>query len=300
MSERTLVVGTFTRSLVLEVARTTGRLDDLGWLVREESVISSPAQFSALDAGNLDLAFTSPDNALLYTGFTDNPLGARLPLVITAALDRGLGLSLWARPGISLPQARTLAVDVPVSGFALAAFALLELRGCPPGSLEVVCLGATPRRRDALIAGRCDVTILGAGNELQAEAAGCMRLASVGALGPYLGAVACRLPTLAPERAAAADRLVSALVDTAAEICAGAYDAPALTAAGRVLGLDEALARRHLAVLRSAAEGLSPDGRLHRTDLDTLVSLRERAGQDAAALERAADLLITTASGRAS
>jgi ABC-type nitrate/sulfonate/bicarbonate transport system substrate-binding protein len=291
-------LGVFTPSVILDVARHTGRLDAAGVVVQEHAVSSSPAQFEALESGTLDLAVTSPDNVLLYAGFADNPRGHRLPLTITAALDRGLGLSLWTRPGIALSEARVLGVDVPVSGFALAARALLARLGVDPEALKTVSLGSTPRRREALSAGNCDVTILGAGNELRAEEEGCHRVASVGELGDYLGAVTCRLATASPDRARAADAVANALVETGTAIAAGRHDGLVVEAAKRLLGLSPASARRHLEVLRSPHTGVVAGGRLDRSTIETLARLRRRR-HDEATLAAAVDLLIATASGRA-
>ena len=55
-----LVVGSFTPSVVLEVARTTGRLEAAGLAVREVPVASSPGQFRSLLDGEIDVdAFLS-------------------------------------------------------------------------------------------------------------------------------------------------------------------------------------------------------------------------------------------------
>ena len=292
-------LGTFTPSVVLDVARELGRVDSAGLDVREHAVASSPAQFDSLARGDLDLAVTSPDNVLLYAGFDSHPLGRRLPLTITAALDRGLGLSLWVRPGLDdVRHARVLAVDVPVSGFALAARALLRRHGVDPDRLDIVSLGSTPKRRAALAAGECDVTILGSGNELRAEEQGCRLIAAVGELGDYLGAVTCRLSDLDVDRARAADALAGILVTTGGEIARGAHGGIVVAAAERLLGLSSASARRHLEVLRSAETGIVSDGRLHRPALETLARLRA-ARHDPAELAAAIDLLLASATGAA-
>ena len=127
-----LHVGTFTRSVVLEVARNDGSLAEAGLEVRESSVASSPAQFASLESREYDLAFTSPDNVLAYRFIADNPLGRHLRVQMLAALDRGLGLSLWLSPIVSSldgVRGSTLGVDVATSGFAFVGYELLARAG---------------------------------------------------------------------------------------------------------------------------------------------------------------------------
>ncbi|WP_207361262.1 ABC transporter substrate-binding protein [Mycolicibacterium sp. S2-37] len=240
-------------------------------------VPSSPAQFSSLRDGEYDAVFTSPDNVLAYRFLPLNPLAELLDVEIVAGLDRGLGLCLGARPGLTdvaeLSGGR-FGVDVATSGFAFVGYALLEELGLSRSAVEIVALGSTPKRARALYTGGCDATVLNAGNELVAEARGCGLLADVTRLGPYLGTVVARLRK-APG-AAAVGRLVTALVETARDITAGELDAEATESAARLLSLDAAGAAKHLAVLRDPARGLIDDGSVDASALRTLVDLRRR------------------------
>ena len=185
-----ITLGTFTPSVLLEVARTTGRLTEAGLDVREVAVPSSPAQFASLRDGEFDAVFTSPDNVLAYRFLSANPLGELLDVELVAGLDRGLGLCLGARPGVTAPadlRGGRLGVDVPNSGFAFVAYALLEELGVTRDDVEIVALGSTPKRAAALHTGGCDVTVLNAGNELTARTLGCALLTDVTRLGPYIG-----------------------------------------------------------------------------------------------------------------
>ncbi|MGH3358629.1 MAG: hypothetical protein ACRDO7_07480, partial [Nocardioidaceae bacterium] len=87
-----LVVGAFTPSVLLAVARSTGRLRASGLDVTEVLVDSSPAQFRALMSGELDAALTSPDNVLAYRFDPHNPLRTTTDARIVGAVDRGMGL----------------------------------------------------------------------------------------------------------------------------------------------------------------------------------------------------------------
>ncbi|WP_123023513.1 ABC transporter substrate-binding protein [Mycolicibacterium stellerae] len=272
-----LKLGVFSPSVLLDVARQTGRLAAAGLDVRDVAVPSSPAQFRSLHDGEYDAVFTSPDNVLAYRFLPANPLGQLFDVEIVAGVDRGLGLCLGARPGVTAPAELSggrFGVDVPTSGFAFVGYALLEELGLSHSALEIVALGSTPKRVAALHTGGCDATVLNAGNELVAQMRGCALLADVTRLGPYLGTVIARLRE-APG-AAVVDRLVNALADTARSIVAGDLDAEATGSAARLLSLDDAGAAKHVAVLRDPARGLIGDGSVDAAALRTLVDLRGR------------------------
>jgi ABC-type nitrate/sulfonate/bicarbonate transport system substrate-binding protein len=271
-----IVVGSFTPSVLLDLARSTGRLDTHALEVTEVPVASSPAQFRSLLAGEIAVALTSPDNVLAYRYHPGNPLEELLDVQLVAAVDRGLGLGLYAAPGRSAADLRgaRVGVDVPTSGFALALYALAESLGVTREEYELVTLGSTPRRLEGLLAGDCDATMLNAGNELVAEAAGCVRLAGVtDVAAPYLGTV---LAVAGRAHADQALRLADALRETAAAIVAGELDDEAADAAARRLDLDASLARQYVERLRDPDQGLVPDGVVDAASLRTLVALRQR------------------------
>ena len=152
MTRGRLRIGTFTPSLLIDVARSTGRLDRAALDVAERPVPSSPAQFRSLESGEFDVVMTSPDNVLAYRFLTANPLGYNLPVEILAGIDRGLGLSLWLAPSVADVagvRGGVVGVDVPESGFAFVAFALLERAGLNRADYLVESLGSTPRRAAA-------------------------------------------------------------------------------------------------------------------------------------------------------
>lgn len=267
-------VGTFTPPIVLDLAASSGLLHAAGLEVTETPVASSPAQFRSLADGDLQVALTSPDNVLAYRFNPRNPLGELLDARIVSAVDRALGLGLYGRPGLTADGLRgaRVGVDVPHSGFALALYALAERLGVGRDEYELVALGSTPKRLEALLAGDCDATMLNAGNELLAEAVGCVRLAGMtDHYAPYLGTV---VAVVGERHLETARLLARALTETGAEILAGSLDAEAVESARRRLGLDAALARRYVDRLRSRDEGLVAGGVVDRDSLETLVALR--------------------------
>lgn len=270
-----LVVGSFTPSVVLAVAARTGAFEAAGLAVEEQAVASSPAQFRSLLDGALAVALTSPDNVIAYRFSPSNPLGATADVAIVGAVDRGMGLGLYGRPGLDEGSLRgaVVGVDVPTSGFALALYALAESLGVRRDEYELVALGSTPRRLEALFEGRCDFTMLNAGNELLAEAAGCSRLTSVAEVcAPYLGTV---VAVAGRDRLHEARLFSEALRTAAAGILDGTHADLAAEEAARALGLDGRLAERYVERLRSPDEGLLADSVVDTRALETLVRLRQ-------------------------
>lgn len=271
-----LVVGAFTPSVLLAVARRAGHLDAQGLRVRETAVASSPAQFRSLLAGEIDVALTSPDNVVAYRFSPGNPLGATADVRILSTVDRGMGLALYGRPGLTAPQLRgaRVGVDVPTSGFALAMYALAESLGVSREEYDLVTLGSTPKRLRALLDGECDATMLNAGNELVAEAAGFLPLARVSDVcAPYVGTVV----SVAGDRLVEpGHRLAAALHTTATGIVDGSLEGTAVEEARNVLDLSDELARRYVARLRSGSDGLIPEAAPDLAGLHTVVDLRRR------------------------
>jgi ABC-type nitrate/sulfonate/bicarbonate transport system substrate-binding protein len=279
MSDDQLRIGTFTKSLLIEIAKSTGKFKRAGLDVRESAVISSPAQFQSLEAGDLDLVITSPDNALAYHFLKENPLRRNLAVRVLAAIDRGLGLSLCLAPGAENVEAlrgRTLAVDVPKSGFAFVAYGLLDQAGLHPGDYDIESLGSTPRRAAALMADRCMATVLNAGNELRAEGAGCRIVSRVTSLGPYLGTVLAALEVGDNDKGDLHLRFADVLLETSNEINSGVLESMVIESSMSLLDLSEDQARVHYALLRDPAQGLVLDGIVDHESISTLIGLRQK------------------------
>lgn len=284
-----LTLGVFTRPVLLDVARRTGAIASAGLEVHEHPVSSSPDQFRRAQVGELDAMLTNPDNTLAYRFDPANPLGATMPVRILAGIDRGLGLTLYARDhGSATRQRPRLGVDATTSGFALLAYALLPALGLSRESVELVALGSTPRRAAALVAGDCDLTILNAGNEFVAELAGCAAVGSVTDVGPYIGTVLAIVDPAsrdasdgadrlgADERADAVAALRAVLLDTMEGIVSGDLAPEATASASAILELSADQAARHVAILRDERHGLIPTGAVDAASMETIIALRER------------------------
>ena len=264
-------VGTFTRSILIEIAKTTGYLTDLGIEVTEIPVPSSPTQFQMLERGEIDLAVTSPDNVLAYRYLELNPLGRKLDVRILGAIDRGLGLSLCYAPNFSsLPL--SFGVDVPTSGFAFVGYELLARHGNPYGSYEVLSIGSTPKRAVALIDGAISSTVLNAGNEINALSQGASKVGDVSEIGPYIGTV---FSTLGKPTSAVLV-LVQIMNRVTKEILSGRHAELVIAIAMNNLGLTKLLAADHLMMMRNPNHGLIADGVLDLPSLQTVIDLRQR------------------------
>lgn len=272
-----LTIGTFTPSFLIEIARRDGRFSQAGLEINEEPVTSSPQQFRSLADGAYDVIFTNPDNIVAYEFLSDNPLHERLSLRVLAGIDRGLGLGLFRGPLVHDPvHTGRLGVDVATSGFAFVAYEILARRGVSMEEMTIETLGATPRRVDALVQGGCDYTILNAGNDLRAAAQGCVQVAPVTEVGPYLGTVLAALRRGDREARDAQDRFRDVLSETVASVLTGARDAEVIAAVQPLLGLTDEDARRHLSTIHDRSTGLVPDVVVDRASMSTIVSLRQR------------------------
>ncbi|MCE7007259.1 hypothetical protein LWC34_31215 [Kibdelosporangium philippinense] len=277
---RTVRVGTFSPSVLVEVAAETGALRHAELDVLEIPATSSPAQFAALMDGELDAVLTNPDNVVAYRCLPNNPLSRTADVRILAAIDGGLGLSLFGQAGCAGPKqlrGGVLSVDAPTTGFAFIAYDLLDRLGLRKGDdYTIEAMGSTPRRTEALLGARCHMTILNAGNDLRAEAEGAVRLSSVTGIGPYVGTVlAARGETIERDGDMLA-RLIETLLQTATDLVAGKHADLALAATERRCGLDRATAERYLKTLTDPAEGLIPDGWMSPDALSTVIDLRNR------------------------
>ena len=282
----TIRLGTFSPSVLLEVATVTGALAAAGLTVAETPARTSAQQFTDLFDGQLDAVFTNPDNVLAYRCVPTNPLGRTGDVRILGAVDRGLGLALFTGArSLAGVRGGTFGVDVPGSGFAFIGYELLARAGLLRDvDYRVEALGATPRRARALLDGTIDATILNAGNDLLASDNGARRAASVTAIGPYVGTVLAATGDTLDLHGDQIRTLLDVVSTTARDIVAGRHAELTLAAVERRLGLTGATAARHLETLADPHQGLVTDARLTRADLSTVIDLRNRHAPGATAL----------------
>lgn len=270
-----LRIGQFSESPVLAIAEALGLGERYGLEWTTQRVPSSPAQFKSLVSNEIDIAITSPDNVLLYTSTTDNPLGQKLNLRLLRAIDRGLGLALYTRTGLDLPALRgeKLGVDVPNSGFAFLLFALAGRLGLSRENYEVSSVGATPKRLDALVSGEISATILNAETALKAERQGLQRRATSHDVSPnYLGTV---LVEAAPGNDDVSARFVAMWSEAVDYILSAEPEELERLLAPVFPSLAEP---SYVSLLQSSTFGLLRDPVVSEMQLTTLLEIREEVG----------------------
>ncbi|MEK9663331.1 MAG: hypothetical protein VW082_01800 [Candidatus Nanopelagicales bacterium] len=270
----TLHIGQFSRSPVLAAARALNWDTDMDLHLEVGPVPSSPAQFESLRSGAIDVALTSPDNVLLYSGTAKNPLGEQLPVRIHRAIDGGLGLALMSRPDLTTPEAlgaAPVAVDVLPSGFAILLKELLRQLGLRIEDLDFVEEGATPRRAERLIDGAIGCTILNAESRVRATHQGMRVWATSMDVSPiYPGTVLATLadgPDVMP-LLDLWDRTTEWLLDTDISEVSTVLES-------QIPGLGD---RDYLALLRDPDVGLARNRAVTADQLRVLADLRRSSG----------------------
>jgi ABC-type nitrate/sulfonate/bicarbonate transport system substrate-binding protein len=289
----TIRLGFFSTSVVSRWAQEHGTFADHGLVVEELPVTSSPQQFSSLLAGEYDVVLTSPDNVATYVLNEQNPLGRRLDLLLLRAVDGGSRLSLVADAAIGRLEdvaGKRFGVDVPTSGFAYVAYALLRTVGLEPHrDYAVVTAGATPRRRQLLADGEFDVTLLNAGHEARAVRDGARVLGEVSdVVTPYLGSV---LATVAGGRTDAVERFLAAWTAAEREILDPAAAEDVLALLQREPDTDRGVAEALYGSVLDPVHGLCVGGGIDPAALENVLRLRAASGGferdlDIAALSR--------------
>ncbi len=148
------------------VAQEKGFFQRHGVAVAVSPTPSSAAQFTALMAGQVDLASTAIDNVIAYAeGQGEAPAshsGSPPGIIAIAGINNGF-LRLVTAPEVRSfadLRGRELSVDALTTGFAFVLRRLLERGGLAEGEARLVRVGGTAQRMEALFAGRQAGTLL--------------------------------------------------------------------------------------------------------------------------------------------
>jgi ABC-type nitrate/sulfonate/bicarbonate transport system substrate-binding protein len=278
---RTLRLGYFSASPVLALARAHGLFAERGLTIEAEAVTSSPAQFSSLHIGAYDVVLTSPDNVAAYRFGTNNALGVRVDVRIIRAVDGGMGLSLLGTHGVRrIDDLRggAIAVDVPDSGFAFALYELLATHGLHRDvDYDVVAMGSTPRRAQALREGHCQATLLNGGLAVAATRDGFASLGRVSdVVRPYLGTVLAATGCWLDTHPVIVREFIEVWQQSVAMLLAANHDIDPLLA--DVFGLPVTHIPAIRKILHDPNEGLVPNGSVNPTALHNVLKLRAQHG----------------------
>jgi ABC-type nitrate/sulfonate/bicarbonate transport system substrate-binding protein len=231
-------------------------------------------------SGAFDVAFATIDNLIAYQegqgeAPVDNP-----DLFAFMGGDNGLLAVVTAAPVKSAAdlKGKTLSVDAMTTGFAFVLREFVARSGLGGNDVTFVRAGGTANRYDALIAGKCDGTLLRTPFDLMASERGCNVLARGEVLGAYQGTAGLTTRRWSEKNDEVLVRFIRAYragLDWVFDPQNHAA-AEALLAAN-IRDLTPALARSALAQLLQ--HGLQRDGRVDVEGIRNVLALRSRFGQ---------------------
>lgn len=182
-----LRVGVFTTSSVIAVAEGQGLFASNGLQVEVEEVKGSGAQMKGLREGSLHVVHTSPDNVMK----------ARIDegddVFVFFVQDTGLPQLLAGRSGVedfNAVRGGRVGVDDPASGFAFVVYEILKANGVDPDDCEILPVGTSRQRLDALTSGDIEVGLLSAAMAGRITEAGLTILARAADAVPWYPGVA--------------------------------------------------------------------------------------------------------------
>jgi ABC-type nitrate/sulfonate/bicarbonate transport system substrate-binding protein len=275
----TVRVGFFSNSLPMLAAQANEFFEHENLTVATFQVSSSVQMFQCLRDGQLDIALSSADNPLNYRMNSTSALGAPLDAEMLLGTDLGLDLSLVSQPqdtSIASLAGKRIGVDSPSSGYAFVLYQMLAANGLPPGSYQVVVVGGTPLRYQALLAGTIDATLLNSDSYLRAIDAGMNALAPVSTVAvPYLGGVASARQSWIDANGDLAVRFIRAYIRGQEWSLDPANHADAIALLETLPDTSAALAEQIYAMLFDPT-GLLPDAALSRDGLASVIALRAK------------------------
>ena len=141
----------FSKPAALRAAEQQAYFAREGLTVEVELTRGSVEQIRGLLEGRWDIAHTAADNVMAYR----DREGA--DLFVFAVIDLGVGQTLVVRPEVTSfadLRGRPLAVDAIDTGYAFVLRRMLANNDLPWGCYELVPVGSTPQRLQALREGR--------------------------------------------------------------------------------------------------------------------------------------------------
>jgi ABC-type nitrate/sulfonate/bicarbonate transport system substrate-binding protein len=279
-------IGDFSKSPVIAMAQKHGWFADANLTVTEEQTPSSPVIFQKLRDGQWDVILTQIDNVFNYRYNQSNPLGGTFEPVAFLGTDNGNGASLMARPeftSVEQLRGKTVAVDSKNSGFAFVLYGIMRAHGLEKDVDYTVVVPApssgTPARYAGLVAGKFDATILNAGYQFQAAAAGMQTLGGIrDAADPFMGGSGVALRSWLDANPDVAIRFIRAYVAAQRYTLDPANKDEILAWLTAEAKGNVSVAEQTYQILVTPGDGLIPDGQIDVPGLFGTASLRDSFG----------------------
>jgi ABC-type nitrate/sulfonate/bicarbonate transport system substrate-binding protein len=151
-------------------------------------ITSSMAQITGTLEGKYDLGMTAFDNVIAYdVNEGETKLAAPADLVAFLGGEGG-SLHLITAPEVKTIESlkgKTLAVDAKSTGYAFVLYRIAAMHGVKPGDYQVLAVGSSQKRLDALTQGQAAGTLLSKPFDAFAIAKGFNDLATMSKLFPH-------------------------------------------------------------------------------------------------------------------
>lgn len=263
---------TFSRPLALLAAERNGYFAREGLEVDCEVTRGSVEQIRGLLAGKWDVAHTAADNVMAYVDREN------ADLFVFLVADLGLAQKLIVQPDIQSYadlRGKVLGVDALDTGYAFVLRSMLEQNGLGRQEYELVSVGGTPQRLEALRTGDIVGCLLNAPPEEEALREGFRLLEPAGAYFPlYPGLTAATTRRWAAAHDDELVRYTRALLDGAA----WAADTSNASAAIQMIALDQGVdadtARRRYEIEAASRTEGQPTGAQIESSLEAVRGLR--------------------------
>lgn len=271
------------------VAQHTGLFARNGIRMGMQETPNSVAQMTALSTGACDIAMTAIDNIVAYVeGQGEAPIGPQPEFFAFVGSDTGF-LNLVAGPDIASVaslKGKTVSVDAMTTGYAFVLLEILRRNGFGPRDYNVVKVGGTVQRWQALREGKQEATLLSTPYNILAQAAGFRQIARATAvLGSYQGNVGATRRSWASANKDAVVGYIRAYVAAIAWLYDRANREEAIAVLRNALPhMTQPLAAQTYDELLDPKDGFFRDGRIDLAGLRTVLELRSRYASPATPL----------------
>lgn len=267
-----------------------GFFEDAGLALELETTPSSKFQIESLVAGKYDIAATAFDNVVAYREGQGAVEFANPPDLFVFMGATRIELSLVVAPQIESfadLRGKPLALDALATGFAFVLYHMLERAGLALEDCELVPVGATPQRWEAVRDGTAAGTLTIEPFTSVAAAQGFHVLqSSRESLADYQGGIFTASHAWAGSHQAELAAFMRGYLDGLAWTLDPAnYDAATALLLERMPAIKPRVAPAVMAKLLDPATGLTPGGAIDEAGMRTVLELRSRYARPQKALE---------------